>query len=227
MDTYFPPSDTVPHIKVCGLTRAADAQLALSLGASFLGIILTRRSPRHVSEAKALALVEEIRASAPEPPRIVGVFVDEPAEEIERLREELSLFAVQIHADPEPAAAHIPRIYIIPAVAIASEANSEGVAALASDYGAVLADAFSPDAHGGTGKVFEHRFVQPHFLIRRMFIAGGLSPSNIGEAVARLQPGGLPYAFDLSSGLEESPGIKSEAKMHAFFEAYRTALARV
>jgi phosphoribosylanthranilate isomerase len=220
----FPPSHPHrPHIKVCGITRAEDGLLALELGASFLGIILTTKSPRRVEPDAALALVAAIREQQPEA-RIFGVFVDEQPAEVASLVDELRLALAQIHG---PVSAYLPVLgaaRILPAVAVRSEAEADTVRQAAAGHPAVLVDSFSPTQHGGTGRVFDHLLVQPLFDARRIFVAGGLTPANISDVVERLGHGSLPYAFDISSGLEESPGIKSAEKMRAFFAAYGAAM---
>lgn len=210
-----------PLVKICGLTTKSDAHLALELGASFLGVIMTARSQRYVPPERAKPLLEGIREREPDT-RIVGVFTDEPAEQIAEAARELSLFAVQVHAPPAPVAALLPETPVLPAISIRGMSD----AALAEDalrqFGAVLADAFAPGLHGGTGKVFDHRCVQPLFARGKVFIAGGLTPDNIEDIVTRLGSS-QPYAYDLSSGVEESPGVKSPEKLRRFFENFRQA----
>lgn len=213
-----------PTVKVCGLRREEDALLALELGASYLGIILTRKSARHMPPEKASELLETVRKQHPEA-RWVGVFVDEPPERIAQLTRDLDLSAVQIHSNPGQCLRFLPPEKIIPAMSMRDEFDAEKAAALDPAHYAVLVDAFVPGMHGGTGKRFEHRWVQPLFSRRRIFVAGGLAPDNIGEVVRRLAPGPYPHAFDLSSGLEESPGVKSHKLMREFFGNLKKALA--
>ena len=220
----YPVPQKVPHIKICGLKRPQDAGLALELGASFLGLILTEKSPRHLPAAEARELVAEVRRRFGEQVRFIGVFVDEDPAEVVRLYEELGLFAIQAHRNVEQLSELLPPQRVIPALAIRDEADAARADEFRSNHTALHADAFSPTAHGGTGKVFDHRFVQPYFARTRVLIAGGLNPENIEEILFRLTPGGLPYAFDLSSGIEESPGVKSERKMRRFFEEFHRAL---
>jgi phosphoribosylanthranilate isomerase len=170
-------------------------------------------------------LIDSIRDEQPEA-RFIGVFVDEPAEEIAGTAQLLDLFAVQVHGEVPRLDDLLPPAQIIPAMGIKCETDGARLAAMSTDYGAVLADAFAEDKAGGTGKVFDHRIVQPFFERRRMFLAGGLKPENIEQVVARLSPGPFPYVFDLSSGLEERPGWKSEAKMRDFFARYRACFGK-
>lgn len=215
----FPAENSTPHVKICGLTRAADATLAIELGAAFLGLIFAVKSPRRVP-MEAAREIARLAASAHIP--VFGVFVDEPVEAMLALKEEIGLAALQIHGSIPP---ELPVNWVIPAVAIRSEAD--GAALLGADlaHPALLADAFAAGMHGGTGKVFDHRYVQPLFTQRRIFVAGGLTPENIGSIVAGLADGPLPYAFDLSSGVESSPGVKDPARLRSFFTNLAEAFA--
>jgi phosphoribosylanthranilate isomerase len=219
----FPNPSARAHVKICGLTRREDARLALELGASFLGLILTRKSPRHLPPERAKELVCAIREEFGPQVRFIGVFVDEPPEQVAALAEELGLFAVQVHGDVEELCRLLPAERIIPALSIRDEADAARADVLCGKHAALLADAFAPGAHGGTGKVFDHRLVRHYFPRTRLFIAGGLKPENIAGIVQALG-GQLPYAFDLSSGVEESPGIKSPEKLRRFFTEYEAAL---
>ncbi len=220
MTTPPPP----PHVKVCGLTRLGDALLAAELGASYFGVILTGKSPRHMPPRFAADLLHAFRNKHPEG-RWIGVFVDEPVETIVNLARQLDLFAVQVHGPTAPLLEYLDPKQVIPAIAMKSEADAARAEALDPAHYAILTDAFSPVAHGGTGKRFEHRWVQPLFPSRQVFVAGGLRPDNIGEVVHALAPGPYPHAFDLSSGIEDSPGIKAPALLREFFASFNRAFA--
>ncbi|MBI1292932.1 N-(5'-phosphoribosyl)anthranilate isomerase [bacterium] len=223
--TIFPQAvKQQPLTKICGLTRAEDARLALELGASFLGIIMTAKSPRHVPLSAARNLVREVRADHPNA-RFIGVFVNEPPEVLREARETLDLLAVQIHGDHRPAAEALGEEAVIPAVAIRDTKQAEELAALSSRHPAVLADSFSEGVHGGTGKVFNHALVRPVIQRRRLFLAGGLGPDNIGTVVGALGGEDQPYAYDLSSGVEASAGIKSDEKLRRYFAEFQSAVA--
>jgi len=217
----LPPAAAEPHVKVCGLRRAQDALLALDLGASFLGLIFAQGTPRFLSEDDAARMLAEVRARATAPVRPFGVFVSEPVDRIARLVERLDLAAVQLHApQPEDAIARLP----VPTLRAVRVKGPESAADIerAMALGPVLLDTFVDGKHGGTGKVFDHSVALPFFARGSVFIAGGLNPENIGGIVETLrEAGGLPYAFDVSSGLEEAPGIKSHDKMRRFFAAVR------
>lgn len=219
----FPAATRPPRVKVCGLTRWEDARQALELGASFLGFIFAD-SPRRVTRDRVAAILAQLRGDVSDPSMVrpVGVFVREPARDIATLAHALGLYAVQLHrpATAEDDAA-LAGLRVLHAVSVRGpESQGEIVAAL--DRGAVLLDAFVAGMAGGTGKVFDHRLAEPFFSSGRVWIAGGLNPENIGGIAATLSGGGEPpYAFDVSSGLEESPGVKSPRKMAEFFANLR------
>lgn len=222
----FPPPADAPHVKVCGMTRLEDARLAIELGAAFLGLVFAEESPRRVSRVQARALLAALRGEfGDERVRPVGVFVSEPAGEIAALAEELRLAAVQLHTVRPPEERRRIAVPILQAVRVRGEQSASDIAEAAA-RGAVLLDSFAEGKHGGTGKLFDHALaVAPIHAGATVFIAGGLKADNIGEIAARLrEAAALPYAFDVSSGLEESPGHKSAAKMQAFFAALRQAL---
>ncbi len=210
-----------PRVKICGITRPQDGLLAMDLGAAFLGFILTEKSPRHLTIEKAGGILAELRAAHGESIRPIGVFVDEPPEQIARALDALQLAAVQVHGDVSLLEGVIDPARVIPSMGIKNPEDARRLSETGGQYPAVLADAFSPVQAGGTGKVFNHKFVQPFFPKRHLFLAGGLKPGNIEEIVQKLHPGPYPYALDLSSGVEESPGVKSPDKLHEFFRLYR------
>lgn len=220
----FPPPTSPPRVKVCGLTRVEDARRAVELGASFLGFIFAGESPRCTTGDHVASILKELRSDAvdAESIRPVGVFVNEPAEDIAALAAALDLYAVQLHRDPTAEdEAVLSRLRLLRAISVRG-AESTPAIHHALDRGSVLLDAFVPGMAGGTGKVFDHRLAEPFFGTGRVWIAGGLNPDNIGSIAATLAAGAhAPYAFDVSSGLESAPGVKSAAKLDAFFANLR------
>ena len=221
----FPPADPLrPHVKVCGLTRAEDALAALSFGASFFGLIFAEGTPRCLTREEAAALVGEVRANADNPVRPVGVFVHEPLDMIRKLIAELGLAAVQLHGDHTPEETRDLGVPVLQAVRMKGP-ESAGEIETAREAGRVpLLDAFVAGQYGGTGKVFDHDLAVPHIMRGPVFIAGGLNPDNIRSVSGKLKAAGaVPYAFDISSGLEEKPRVKSMDKMERFFGELRKA----
>jgi phosphoribosylanthranilate isomerase len=208
------------------LTRAEDAAFAIRHGADYIGLIFAAQSPRRLALAEATDLMGRLYDAVSDPRRIrpVGVFVDESFAEIRSTVESLGLAAVQYHgtgnAHELEAELGVP---VLRAIRMrGAESHPEVTRAMAE--GPVVLDAFVEGMLGGTGMVFDHNLAIPHIRRGTVFLAGGLNPENIGEVIQRLAvTGALPYAFDLSSGVEVSPGIKSPARVSAFFRALRRA----
>ncbi len=220
LPSEFPSYNDRPFVKVCGLTRAEDALLALELGASFLGLIFAENTPRLLSQNQARALLADVRmAACGEPVRPVGVFVHEPIEFIHSCVHDLELAAVQLHTTHSLEDRLSLGVPVIQAIRMRGPESAAEIDRALID-GPVLLDAFVEGQHGGTGRVFDHELAFPHVRRGPMFIAGGLNPENIAGIAARFrEEDALPYVFDVSSGLEAEPRIKSHDKMRAFFRA--------
>ncbi|WP_347241733.1 phosphoribosylanthranilate isomerase [Thermus sp.] len=196
------------RVKICGLTRLQDALLAEELGAFALGFVLAPGSRRRVEPGAARAIS---RALGPFVVR-VGVFRDQPPEEVLRAMEEARLQVVQLHGEEPPEWAEaVGRFFpVIKAFSLKGPARPEW-----ADYPAeaLLLDSPAP----GSGQAYPREWARP-LLERglRVILAGGLTPENLGEALAL-----KPYAIDLASGVEEAPGVKSEAKLRALFQRLR------
>jgi indole-3-glycerol phosphate synthase/phosphoribosylanthranilate isomerase len=202
------------EVKVCGLTRPEDARAAWETGASWGGLVFAAESPRGVDVERA----RTVRAAAPL--RWAGVFVNDRPTEIAKLARALDLDAVQLHGDesPEEVAATRDRLHdgceIWKAVRVRRDVPVPRLAETGADR--LLLDAYHRDARGGTGARFDWSVAASHPDLDRVVLAGGLSPDNaiIADAVGA----GL---LDVSSGVEDAPGIKSPAKLGAFFESLR------
>jgi phosphoribosylanthranilate isomerase len=202
------------RIKVCGVTRPEDARLAAALGVDALGFVFWPRSPRYVTAAQAAAIASML------PPMIwtVGVFVDQPMEDIRRIAAEVRLNAVQLHGD-EPTTSW----GLVPGVCIKAVGAGEAftAASIAAWPAGVypLADALDPVRRGGTGQRADWAAAAAIARVRPTLLAGGLDAANVGDAIARVRP----YAVDVSSGVERSPGIKDPSRLRAFVEAVAAA----
>lgn len=200
------------RVKICGLTTVADARAAVAAGADFLGLNFHPASPRAVDVARAC----EIAAAVPGTP-LVGVFVDAPRDRVEATAAEVGLTALQFHGDEPPEYCRgfgwrtIKALRARPGSDLAALA-----AAYATDY--ILVDSFVPGVAGGTGQPLD-----PDAAARvpraRLFVAGGLSVERVADVVRALRP----YAVDVASGVESSPGRKDHAKLEAFIRAAKTA----
>jgi len=203
------------HIKVCGITNLTDARAAIEAGADWLGFNFYTRSPRYLSPADAAKIVMVL----PETVRSVGVFVneDEP-EKVARMADEAHLTAVQLHGDETPAycRALADDYFVIKALRVGEGFTPDE--ALQYETNAILLDAYDARLHGGTGHVIDWQMARRvRELVPKLFLAGGLSPENVADAIAFVEP----FAVDACSGLESAPGRKDAARMRAFAEAAR------
>lgn len=197
------------RIKVCGNTRRADVQLAVELGVDLLGFIFTR-SKRQVRVAQAQALLADV----PDSVERVGVFVDEPPEQIAAVAQACALTAIQVYR-PLTDADRALHLLLLPAFRVQA---GEELAAMRLDEGDhPLLDTWAPDAIGGTGRTWE--WTQAKEVARRypVIVSGGLTPANVDGAVRALHP----WAVDVCSGVEAEPGRKDAAKLRAFVAAVR------
>lgn len=198
-------------IKICGITRPEDAEAAVEYGADALGFVLWPSSPRHTT----LSAVREIVRGLPPFITPVGVFVDPSVDDIHQAAD-AGLRLAQVHgAVPvwTAAHAHLPVLRAVHLSASASAAIEPDV-----DDGTVLLDAHDPVRHGGTGRTVDWTRARAVAAIRRVVLAGGLTPANVGDAIQTVRP----YAVDVASGVERQPGIKDPVKLRAFINAVRS-----
>jgi phosphoribosylanthranilate isomerase len=208
------------EIKFCGLTRAADAEYAASLGAAYVGVIFAE-SPRRVDPGAATGVLAGVRGRA----STVGVFGPATVETIATIASGLGLDVVQLHGDPSPGVVERVRptfggaVWAV--VRIADGALPDSVAELLTVADAVVLDAKVPGQLGGTGQSFDWDAIAQTLDRRRararLVLAGGLSPENVADAVRIIGPD----VVDVSSGVESAPGIKDHARMRAFRDAVR------
>jgi phosphoribosylanthranilate isomerase len=204
------------HVKVCGITNLEDALAALDAGADMLGFNFYRRSPRYVSPLDSRRIIERLPGGV----SCVGVFVNEPAPaDVASIAREAGLDAVQLHGDEAPEYCRSLRgLTTIKALRVGADYNVESAAACGTD--AVLLDAYVAGTRGGTGHTFDWTLAAlTRERVPRLFLAGGLTPDNVAEAVAAVRP----YAVDVCSGAETSPGRKDPELMRRFVEQVREA----
>ena len=197
-------------VKVCGLTRVADAVLAADLGASAIGCVFWDKSPRFVVPSVAA----RIRASLPSHVGMVGVFVNASRAWIEEVRSEVGLNGVQLHGDETEEFCESLSGDVIRAVTLENENDLDDLVGLSKTV-TLLLDAHDPVRRGGTGRVVNWTLAARLAARRRLFLAGGLRAENIAEAVRMVRP----YGVDISSGVESQPGVKSKQLMRKFFSA--------
>ena len=204
------------QVKVCGITNLEDALAALEAGADLLGFNFYARSPRYVSPAEVRRVVERL----PEGVECVGVFVNEAApEEVERTAREAGLEAVQLHGDETPEFCRaLGSLTTIKALRVGPDYTAETATRYSTD--AVLLDAYVAGEWGGTGHSFDWALARlTREAVARLFLAGGLRPDNVADAVAAVRP----YAVDVCSGVETSPGRKSPLLMRRFVEEVKSS----
>ena len=199
-------------IKICGITNLSDALDAVRLGADALGFVFYPGSKRYIEPVKA----KEIADSLPPFVKKVGVFSNEKADVVREISGIVNLDLLQIHGDETPGYCDSLDSPYIKAFRL-KDANTLGeVNQYNTNY--ILFDTYSADEYGGTGRAFDWDMLKNHpFENKYVILSGGLNPGNIKEAVNLLQP----YAVDVSSGVEESPGKKDIGKIKKFIEAVR------
>ena len=212
-------------IKICGITNLADARCAIEAGVDFLGFIFYPMSPRFILPREAAMLTRAIRAEyGAEPPRLVGVFVNESVEGVQAVLGGAGLDLAQLHGNepPEVVARLAPRAF----KAIRPQTHQDVDEALAA-YGQLvqnhdklpqlLLDAYHPERLGGTGLQADSSLAQAASLQCRLLLAGGLGPENVGQAIKEVQPWGV----DVSSGVERAKGLKDHTRVRALVKAVR------
>jgi phosphoribosylanthranilate isomerase len=191
-------------VKVCGVTRLDDALAAVDAGASAVGFVFWPNSPRFIDPYRARAIAAKL------PPFVtaVGLFVDQPAGYVNGVASLVRLGAVQLHGDETPEFAASIAAPVIKALPVERAAGWPEATTL-------LLDAHDPVKRGGTGRVIDWSAAAAVAANRRVLLAGGLTPENIADAIARVRP----FGIDVSSGVERAPGIKDHARIRALFEA--------
>lgn len=193
-------------VKICGITRLEDALQAVLAGTDALGFVFHKKSPRYLSPEKAASIIREL------PPFVqtVGLFVNSEADFVNDISDLCRLDLVQLHGDESPEYCDLIRRRVIKAFRIKDISSLDTV----RNYrvAGILLDAYSPHAYGGTGFSFNWDFAGNVSEYGPIILAGGLNPDNVEEAVAKV----CPYAVDVSSGVEVSPGIKDPEKVSEF-----------
>lgn len=201
------------RVKICGVTRVDDAEMAVTSGAEIIGLNFHPASPRYVSVEHA----REIRDSVAGRCLVAGVFVNAAREYIDERLREVGLDMLQFHGDEDESELAGWPVKVIralrlkadsPGHLISSELVSSTLSSTKADY--ILLDTFHPQLYGGTGEARPLDGFKGLDLTR-VFISGGLHPGNVAEACAL-----RPYAVDVASGVESAPGVKDPAKLRSF-----------
>jgi phosphoribosylanthranilate isomerase len=200
----------MPRMKICGLTRLDDAELAVEAGAWALGLILWPGSPRRCP----LPAAERIAASLRRRAEICGVFVNAPLDEVTATADAVGLSMVQLHGDEGPSyCAEVARrtgAKVMKAARVAGRADIAALEAFHTDFH--LLDTRVPGRFGGTGETFDWDLVHHRRTDRPLVLSGGLTPDNVADAIAATHP----FAVDTASGTEARPGIKDPERLRAF-----------
>ncbi len=202
-------------VKICGITNLPDALVAVSEGADALGFNFYRNSSRYVDPIEARRIIEQIPTNV----LTVGVFVNEETpEKVKAVANEAGVSALQLHGDESPDYCSVLRdSYVIKAFAVSEAFDVRTTQEYSVD--AVLLDASHHKLRGGTGQVIDWSVAKRvGELGVKMFLAGGLTPENVREAIDTVNP----YAVDACSGLERVPGMKDHNRLQAFFKAVRS-----
>jgi phosphoribosylanthranilate isomerase len=196
------------RIKICGITRVEDALAAVAAGADAIGMVFYAKSPRAVSVEQAAA----IAAALPPFVTTVGLFVNPGAGQVDAVLGEVPLDLLQFHGDESAEFCalferpYLKALRVRPGLDIAAFAHAHHAAR------GLLLDAWDPDQFGGTGRTFDWKLIGPEQRSSRIILAGGLTPANVAEAIQTVRP----WAVDVSSGVEDAPGIKSHSLMQSF-----------
>jgi phosphoribosylanthranilate isomerase len=210
------------RIKICGITKLDQALQIVADGATELGFICVKRSPRYI----ALPQIKEIVKGLPQKVNKIGVWVNEDREEIIKTVLETKLTSVQLHGDEtteycEKLRSQLPEnIEIIKVIRVKDQETLATINNYADYVNTFLLDAYHPENFGGTGKTLDWENIRDFNFKRPWFLAGGLTPNNIKDALLKLQPNGI----DLSSGVEKSPGDKDLKKVKELFKQLREIL---
>ncbi len=198
-------------LKICGITNKVDALVAMELGVDMLGFVFYKKSKRYLTPAMAEDIINEL------PPKIakVGVFLGEKKEDVIKIAEDVFLDTLQFHGDetPEYCSFFMPKYKVIKAFRVKDRGSLKQVNDYNTNY--YLFDTYADESAGGTGTAFDWSILKDFKILKPIILSGGLEPDNVGRAIKEL----VPFAVDVSSGVESAPGKKDHAKVRAFIAA--------
>jgi phosphoribosylanthranilate isomerase len=202
-------------VKICGITRLSDARHAVACGADALGFVFWPKSPRHIAPERAAEIIAALPASV----TTVGVFVNESVDGIRTIVERTGIAAVQLHGDETPDFASALGWPVWRAFTVE---RAEAMSGAWPSATTVLVDAADPVRRGGTGVRVDWGRAAGIAREHRIVLAGGLTPENVAEAIETVRP----YGVDVSSGVEDSPGVKNVDKIERFLTSARSAFGK-
>lgn len=202
------------RVKICGITRVEDGLAAAYAGADAIGLVFAPQSPRRVTLAQAVSIARAL------PPFIstVALFVNAETAEVKAVLEGLRPDLLQFHGDETPEYCASFGVPYIKAVRVRPGLDLLQFEAAYGTARGLLLDAYHPQRYGGTGERFDWDLI-PEGLLKPIILAGGLTPANVARAVRQVRP----WAVDVSSGVETSPGIKDAAAIGRFIQEVRDA----
>lgn len=204
-------------VKICGITNLDDALAAVAAGTDALGFNFYKPSPRYITPQHAREIIDELPNSV----LMVGVFVNEESPEaVRNIASQAGIHALQLHGDesPEYCRELSGNYFVIKTFAVSDTFDVQTVQAY--ELEAIMLDTKHNTLRGGTGHVFDWSIAQQlAYAIPKLFLAGGLSPENIENAIETVRP----YAVDACSALEDRPGKKNHERMHVFINTVRRA----
>lgn len=196
-------------VKICGITRAQDAELASRLGAAAVGFVFRPGSPRYIAPDTARIIAAEVPSHVMK----VGVFVDEDVENVRNIMDVVGLDIAQLHGNETPDYCRRLGRKIYKAVGV-KDTGMVDISEFDSDV-VLLVDAHDPARYGGTGRTVNWDSAREIAATRPTILAGGLNAANIRLALRSVRP----YGIDVSSGVESAPGVKDPVRLRSFFEA--------
>jgi len=198
-------------VKICGITNIKDALKAASLGADALGFVFYKKSPRFIGPYKAKKIIDQL------PPFVtpVGLFVNQQEGAVRQIAEFCGITTLQFHGDESPAyVSRFKKYHVIKAFRVQEKIDLAELKKY-KEASAFLFDAYQEDAFGGSGKVFNWSLIKgAKSLNKPIILSGGLHYNNVVEAIEEVRP----FAVDVSSGVEDSPGKKNERSLRLFIE---------
>ncbi len=209
------------RVKICGITRCEDALASAHYGADAIGLVFYKKSPRYIDPERARAIIKCL------PPyiTIVGLFVNEPIEQVKCISQQLGLDLLQFHGDESVADCEAARQAYVKAIRVQDAQSLPSAIKQYQSAQSLLVDSYHLDTYGGTGQSFDWQLLlnkksqsllSDSKVLKSMpiVLAGGLNPVNVTQAIQAVQP----WAVDVSSGVESSPGVKNDLLIKKFIE---------
>jgi phosphoribosylanthranilate isomerase len=196
-----------PLVKICGITNEKDALFCAEMGTNFLGFIFYRQSPRYVEPQTAARIIRKLPSSVTP----VGVFVEERRNMIQTIIEQTGIRHLQLSGDESPQECNGFQLPVWKAFRIRSKDSVDNVQQYS--ISAAMLDG-AKDGYGGSGELADFEIAVAMKQYHKLVLAGGLNPNNVVEAISIVQP----YAIDVNSGVEHSPGKKDQKKVFTLFK---------